>query len=100
MRYDSSPALRHTAGVLSASVAAAKTTCAALATTNGLPTGNQFRYKAVWFSAAGSVDVVDSYGTLLTITGAAGGFYPCQSYGAVTGGGTTLTAAQFSFLYD
>lgn len=57
-------------------------------------------YKAVYFNVAGSLDVVDAAGTLETVTGAIGTVYPVQNYGAVTGGGTTLTEGQFLLLRD
>lgn len=56
-------------------------------------------YKAIWFNIAGAVDVVDLAGSKKTVTGSVGSVYPCENYGIVTGGGTTLTTTGFLYLY-
>lgn len=55
-------------------------------------------YKGVYFNVAGALDIVDLAGNKKTVTGAVGTIYPVQNFGAVTGGGTTLTQSQFLLL--
>lgn len=92
MDYNSSPAKRHTSAALAPTAAAAKLACDAIRP--------NFRYKAIYFNAAGSLDVIDTYGHVETITGAIGTTYPEANCGVQTGGGTTLTQGQFILLYD
>lgn len=86
MYLNSFPARKHLSGTLVADTAAA--------------VAAGVLYKAVYFSVAGGLDIVDFYQNKVTITGGIGTVYPVSNYGAVTGGGTTLTAGQFVFLYD
>lgn len=72
----------------------------ALHATTAAAVANNKLYKAVVFMAEGGLDIVDALGTKKTITMPAGAIYPCQNFGAVTGGGTTLTANQFAVLFD
>lgn len=57
-------------------------------------------YKGIVFMADGALDIVDAQGNKETITMPSGAVYPVQNYGAVTGGGTTLTTNQFACLFD
>lgn len=100
MNYNANPAMKHVAGTLSASAAAALTDTAAFATTNKYAASSLFRYKAIWFNVAGTLDVVDSAGTKVKVIGGAGSVYPLQNCGAVTGGNTTLANGEFNLLYD
>jgi hypothetical protein len=92
--YNSFTAKRQLSGALYATVAAAK---AALLTIYNNP---HTRYKAIWFNVAGTIDVIDTNDTVVSVTGGVGSIYPLDSYGVRTGGGTTLTAGQFIYLYD
>lgn len=56
-------------------------------------------YKGIWFSIAGSIDVVDLSGNKKTVTGGVGSVYPCENFGIVTGGGTTLSTTGFLYLF-
>lgn len=100
MDYNPNPAMKHVAGTLSASTAAAITDTAAFAVTNKYANTAGFRYKAIWFNVAGTLDVVDSFGTKVKVIGAAGSVCPLQNCGAVTGGNTTLSNGDFNLLYD
>jgi hypothetical protein len=57
-------------------------------------------YKGIYFNATGDLDVVDASGNKETVKGVKGGVYPLQNFGAVTGGGTTLSQSDYLMLYD
>jgi hypothetical protein len=84
--FNSWPALKHLSGTLFSDTAAA--------------VANDVIYKAIWFNVAGTLDVVDTGGTKVKVIGSVGSVYPCQSFGAVTGGNTTLSAGDFNYLSE
>lgn len=82
---DNNPALGHSQPTLHATAAAA------------IAAG--IKYKGIWFSVAGTVNVVDvRSGEQLSVAGGVGSCYPVQNWGVVTGG--TLTNTQFLLLRD
>lgn len=83
---DVAPALRHVAITFAASAAAA--------------VANARIYKSLYFGAAGTARIVDTSGHEESIPVVAGGVYPLQSYGVVTGGATTVAAGSVFGLYD
>ena len=85
------PALRHIAGDLKASAAAAKAASDA----------RGWCYRGIYSNVATcTVDVIDYYGTVVNVVIPQGGYYLVQNHGVQTGGTTTATAGQFTYLYD
>lgn len=81
--YNSWPAKRHAAPALLASA---------------LTTGQL--YKCLVWNVSGVADVCDAFGTSKKVVTVPGGVYPCQNYGVITGGNTTLSQGDFLGLYD
>jgi hypothetical protein len=90
--YNSWPARKHVAPALAADAATAIAACEAIRP--------NFRYKAIYFSAAKVADVIDADGTVVTVTAPAGSVYPVQNCGVQTGGNTTAAQGDFVLLYD
>lgn len=90
MYYNSNPAKRHDTPALLVAVVDPK--LAANASTQ--------LYKALAWNVDGIADVCDSYGVSKKVITKAGGVYPLENYGVVTGGNTNLIQGDFIALYD
>lgn len=88
--YNTQPGLRHIAGDLKASAAAAVASSKA----------RGWMYRAIYANIPCTIDVIDSYGTVVKVTLPAGGYYLLQNHGVQTGGTTSAAAGDFNYLYD
>lgn len=90
LNYYTHPATRHVAGDIKASAAAAVDESKA----------RGWCYRAIFANVPCTIDVIDSYGTVVKVILPAGGYYIAQNHGVQNGGNTTASAGDFNYLYD